>query len=141
MIPEKLDSAINELIISVNKPKYKTNSYFKKQDEYRRIRKYINYILRESHVRIHDYFDLYNSYGTSYDNFYITGMAYKAETNRFKKLSYTYSDKDKKFSTLRKRLNTRASRRYVGIIPNGSGYKKCLRRINKYNHFLYEWYD
>lgn len=89
MIPEKLDSAINELIISVNKPKYKTNSYFKKQDEYRRIRKYINYILRESHVRIHDYFDLYNSYGTSYDNFYITGMAYKAETNRFKKLSYT----------------------------------------------------
>ena len=142
MTPEELDSAISELIILVDKPKYKTNSYFKKQNEYRRIRKYINYILHKNRVFSHNYLNLYiNSYGTFYDNFYITGMAYKAETNRFKKLSYTYSDKYKKFSTLRKRLNTRASRRYMGIIPNGSAYKKCLRRINKYNHFLYEWYD
>ncbi len=145
MTPEELDSAISELIVPVEKPKYKTNSYFKKRNEYRRIKKYISYILHESRICSHyeqvSLFLCTADYGTYYRYFPGTGITYKVETNQFRKVSYNYIDKDKRLSKLRKKINIRASRRYLGIIPNGSAYKRCSMRINKNNYFLNEWYD
>ena len=43
MTQEELDVAIVDIIIPQIKPKYKTNSYFKKQNEKRIIRKNISY--------------------------------------------------------------------------------------------------
>ena len=146
MTQEELDVAIAEIIIPQIKPKYKTNSYFKKQNEKRIIRKNISYILHESRIEAHKWklyrYKYCKRYEDLYHRFRGIGIVYKpGKTDRFKKISYTYSGKDKRLSKLDKRLCIRGTRRYIGSISNGSNYKHCLCRINRHLNFWSDYYD
>lgn len=130
MTQEELNTAISEMIVNTDKPKYKTNSYFRKYHEKKIIKKHINYILHESKIEIHNFYDIYADYDKKYRHFRGVGIAYNYKRGRFKKLSYTYSGKDKRLKKFNQTMFRKAVRRYKGKISDGSMYK--IIRAKKY---------
>ena len=55
MTQKELDIAISEIIIPLINPKHKTNSYFRKQNEKRLLRREKNYILHLNQMELHNW--------------------------------------------------------------------------------------
>ena len=145
MTEENLDAMIREVIIPQIKSQSKRNSYFRKQEDLRRLRRFIS-SERLKNIAA----DFYNHfirlrlpgqiwYCSNYDYMYIwsrgslvgaryggsmDGVRYSGLTGRMKKIADCYSRQNERRKRLIKKIRRRQLRKCRDEIANGSAYKK-----------------
>ena len=146
MTEEKLEAMIEEIIIGQIKPKSTRNSYFRKQEDTRRLRKFISlerlkniaadfyehffrlrYPGQEWYCINYDYMYIWGATGTLVGAVYggsMDGVRYSGLTGRIKKIADCYSRQNEKRKRLIKKIRRRQPRKYKGEIANGAAYKK-----------------
>lgn len=145
MTEENLDAIIREVIIPKNKSKIKRNSYFRKQEDKRRLRKFVSSErLKNIAADFYSHFSRLRLLGqiwycSNYDYMYIwsrgrlmgaryggsmDGVRYSGLTGRMKKISDCYSRQNEKRKRLIKKIRRRQPRKCRDEIANGSAYKK-----------------
>ena len=141
---------IREVIIPQMKPQRTRSSYFRKQEDKCRLRKFIS-LERLKNIAA----DFYNHfsrlrlpgqvwYCSNYDYMYIwsrgsligarysgsmDGVRYSGFTGRIKKIAYCEPRKDVRSKRLIKKIQRRQPRKCKVEIANGSAYKKIKMRI------------
>ena len=145
MTQEKLDAMIREVIIPQIKSQSTKNSYFRKQEDKRRLKKFVS--LERLKTIAADFYNHFSrlrlpgqvSYCSNYDYMYIwsrgslvgvryygsmDGVRYSGLTGRMKKIADCYSRQNEKRKRLIKKIRRRQPRKCRDEIANGSAYKK-----------------
>ena len=145
MTQEKLDAMIREVIIPQIKSQSTKNSYFRKQEDKRRLKKFVS--LERLKTIAADFYNHFSrlrlpgqvSYCSNYDYMYIwsrgslvgvryygsmDGVRYSGLTGRMKKIADCYSRQNERRKRLIKKIRRRQPRKCRDEIANGSAYKK-----------------
>ena len=145
MTEENLNAMIREVIIPQIKPQSTRNSYFRKQEDKRRLMRFIP--LERLKTIAADFYNRFSRlrlpgqiwYCSSYDYMYIwsrgslvgarysgsmDGVRYSGLTGRMKKIADCYSRQNEKRKRLIKKIRRRQPRKCKDEIANGSAYKK-----------------
>ena len=145
MTEEKLDTMIREVIIQQIKPQSTRNSYFRKQEDKRRLMRFIP--LERLKTIAADFYNHFIRlrlpgqiwYCSNYDYMYIwsrgslvgaryggsmDGVRYSSLTGRMKKIADCYSRQNERRKRLIKKIRRRQPRKCRDEIANGSAYKK-----------------
>ncbi len=142
MTNEELNAAISEIILPQVKPRRKGNSYFRKQYEKHRLKKFLppkkfwEIYNTTPHISnfLHyaGYFLLYldNHLSCSKIGNPNLGICYNLLTGRKKLLEYCTPRRWVKFQRHMKKFKRRSSRRFKGEISNGSKYKRLPLSMN-----------
>lgn len=145
MTEEKLDAMIREVIIEQMKPQSTRNSYFRKQEDKRRLMRFIpikrlkniaeDFYMHFNKLRIVGKEEWYrNMYWGNKNYMHIWGIGnfgvvYNGLTNRIKKSLDYRARKDVRNKRLIKRIQRRQPRKCKFEIANGAEYKKIKMRI------------
>ena len=135
MTNEELNLQIKEIIIFQEKPRRSNNSYFRKIEEKRRLKKFIapkklkNIVSDFYSQFIHLRFPGQEWYRTKYDFMYIHGVGnfgvvYNGLTGRIKISLECEPRKDVRNKRLIKKIQRRQPRKCKAEIANGGAYKK-----------------
>lgn len=138
MTEENLNAMIREVIIPQIKPQSTRNSYFRKQEDKRRLMRFIP-IKRLENI-VSDFYSQFVSLRFPKREWYWTntyigvrggafGLVYSEFTGRIKKNSNCVAKKDVRSKRLMKKIQRRQPRKCKVEIANGSAYKKIKMRI------------
>ena len=145
MTEENLNAMIREVIIPQIKPQSTRNSYFRKQEDKRRLMRFIP--LERLKTIAADFYNHFSRlrlpgqilYCSNYNYMYIwsrgslvgarysgsmDGVRYSGLTGRMKKIADCYSRQNEKRKRLIKKIRRRQPRKCKDEIANGSAYKK-----------------
>ena len=146
MTQEVLDALIKEIIIPQSKPRNTGNSFFRKREERRRLKRFIPASRLKNIAK--DFYDGFTYlrfagllwWGNNYKYMYIwsnngaligarycgsmDGVRYSGVTGRLKKLADCEPRKDVRNKRLIKKIKRRQPRKCADEIANGSAYKK-----------------
>ena len=145
MTEENLNAMIREVIIPQIKPQSTRNSYFRKQEDKRRLMRFIPLErLKNIAADFYNHFSRLRLLGqiwccSNYNYMYIwgrgnlvgarysgsmDGVRYSGLTGRMKKIADCYSRQNEKRKRLIKKIRRRQPRKCRDEIANGSAYKK-----------------